>query len=1101
MSTTVESFTPATDNPFIRALAIGTRYSLASPLTYFIEASDHDHDGVNDWNLHGAGDGLRAAVESWASVINLRFTEVSSAAEANWVERILQPYSFSATAYHYFPNSTVGVYGGGYDLLPNSNPGENVVGGEYFRFFLHELGHGLGLDHTHSGGTGDAYFPGASGTQQRGAYDLNGVTFSVMSYVDNYNELLGQSSAYDWGYIGGPMAFDIAAAQAIYGANMSTRAGDTIYDLPTSNAVGTYFWCIWDAGGTDTVRYQGSASSVIDLRAATLEVAPGGGGYFSRAAGIVGGFSIANGVVIENAIGGSGNDRITGNQVANNIEGGDGADTIIGGAGADTLRGGGGADTFLYVTPGDSTLAASDRIVDFTPGVDTIDLRLTGATSFSIATEGGATRLNAVTAGGTLSILVDGTFTLEQLLPGVVAATIGDGGSNPIAGTDGANVIFGMAGADTVQGGGGGDFIVGGEGSDSLEGGAGADTIYGGDGSDGLFDVAGADFISGGDGDDLLLGELGNDTLLGDNGRDTLLGGYGDDRLDPGLGFGSVDGGAGTDTLTLADWAAQSDQPWYVQTNRTNGTISLNGIVQVEFSSIEIFDLQMGGGNDLFSGTIEGNSTVRGGGGHDRIYGVFGDEYFMGEAGNDTLEGGPGNDRLDGGDDDDRLVGGGGDDTIDGGAGVDRAVFTDAFADCVISFEGGVCIVETKNQGIDRLSNIETAEFAGIVKTMAELRAAAVDRAGPILTGISPADGATGIVANANIVATFDEAIARGTGNITLRRGDGSVVETFDIATSNRVVVSGATLTIDPTSRLAAGTNYTLTIAAGAIEDLSRNDHAGLTGYDFTTAAAVNPNRLATTGNFVGSWGSGDVFGTRTGVQDITILDRPGSVLLDGSFSNGGDLVRLAGDARDYAVSVSGSYAVLSDGDTEIAIPIGFSGMGLLFEDGLRTLVFADGAARIGGQVIGSAVTLLSAAAETGTVLPEGNPGTLGRVVIGAGGSAAVSGNVDVFGTRNHETVEILGGKANLDGSFGTGGDVVILHEAATSFTARVLGSYVILTSEQLELRVPIGTIGATLHFTDGDRTLLFDTVAAAVKIGDQVINTSSISLSAESFA
>ena len=79
MSTTIESFTPATDNPFIRALAIGTRYSLASPLTYFIEASDHDHDGVNDWNLHGAGNGLRAAVESWASVINLRFAEVSSA--------------------------------------------------------------------------------------------------------------------------------------------------------------------------------------------------------------------------------------------------------------------------------------------------------------------------------------------------------------------------------------------------------------------------------------------------------------------------------------------------------------------------------------------------------------------------------------------------------------------------------------------------------------------------------------------------------------------------------------------------------------------------------------------------------------------------------------------------------------------------------------------------------------------------------------------------------------------------------------------------------------------------------------------------------------
>jgi serralysin len=508
MSTIAQSFTPTTDNPYIRALAVGVRYGNASPLTYFIEPSDHDNNGINDWNQHGAADGLRAAVAAWASVINLSFTEVSSATDANWVERIVAPGSFG-TAYHYFPNSTLGQLGGGYDLLPNSDPGENTVGGEYLRIFLHELGHGLGLDHTHNGGPGDAYFPGASGDQQRGSFDLNSDAFSVMSYVDNHRELFGSSGAVDWGYIASPMAFDIAAAQAIYGANMTTGAGDTIYDLPTVNGVGTYFWCIWDTGGTDTVRYQGTGSSVIDLRAATLLEAPGGGGYFSQAAGIIGGFSIANGVVIENAIGGSGNDRITGNQVANTIEGRDGADTLIGGAGADTLRGGNGADTFLFLAAGDSTQAAPDRIVDFTVGVDTIDLRLVGATSFAVIVESGATRLNAVTVAGTLSILVDGSFTLEQLLPGAIAATVDGSGGNLMPGTAGADLLFGMAGVDSIQGGGGGDFIVGGEGADSLQGGDGADTIYGGDGTDALFDANGADFLSGGDGDDLLVGELG----------------------------------------------------------------------------------------------------------------------------------------------------------------------------------------------------------------------------------------------------------------------------------------------------------------------------------------------------------------------------------------------------------------------------------------------------------------------------------------------------------------------------------------------------------------------------------------------------------------
>ncbi len=1102
MSTTAESFTPATDNPFILALAIGTRYSNASPVTYFIEPSDHDLDGLNDWNLHGAGDGLRAAVAAWSSIINLSFAEVSSASQANWVERIVAPGSFG-TAFHYFPSSIVGIYGGGYDLLPNSDPGENVVGGEYFLIFLHELGHGLGLDHTHNGGFGDAYFPGASGDQQRGSFDLNGNAFSVMSYVDNHRELFGSSGAIDWGYIGGPMAFDIAAAQAIYGANMATGAGDNIYDLPSSNGVGTYFWCIWDAGGTDTVRYQGTASSVIDLRAATLQVAPGGGGYFSQASGIIGGFSIANGVVIENAIGGGGNDRITGNQVVNSIEGGNGADTIIGGGGADMLRGGNGADIFLFVTPGDSTQSASDRIVDFTPGVDTIDLRLTGATSFSIAAEGGATRLNATTASGILSILVDGSFTLDQLLPGAVAAAIDGGGGNPIIGTAGADMIFGMAGGDSVQGGDGGDFIVGGEGSDSLEGGAGADTLYGGDGSDGLFDVDGADFISGGDGDDLLLGELGNDTLLGGAGRDTLLGGYGNDRLDPGLGLGSVDGGAGSDILTLADWAGQSDQAWIVQTNQTSGRILLGGVPQIDFTSIEAFDLQMGKGDDLFSGTIEGDSTVRGGGGNDRLYGVFGDEYFMGEAGNDTLEGGPGNDRLDGGDDDDRLVGWSGDDSIDGGGGTDSVGFTDAFANCVISFEGDICIVETKNEGTDRLSNVESVDFAGVVKTMAELRASAVDRAAPVLTGLSPADDATGIVANANIVATFDEMIARGTGSIVLRRGDGSVVETFDVATSGRIVVTGSTLTIDPTQRLALGTHYSLTIAAGAIEDRSGNDHAGLTDYDFTTIAVANPSRLLAPKDFEGAWSSanGNIFGTRTGFQDITILDRPGSVVLDASFNAGGDLIRLAGDAADYVVSLSGSFAILSDGDSEIAVPVGEVGTTLSFEDGMRTLVFSDEAVRIGGQSIGSAVAALLAVPEPGS-LPTGGPSdTSGRVVMGRGESVAVSGNVDVFGTFGHETLEVLGGRVQLGASFNAGGDTVVVHEAATDFTARVSGSYAILLSEDLELIVPIGTAGATLRFADGDRTLLYDFAMAAVKIGDQTIGSTPVSLIADGFA
>ena len=49
-----------------------------------------------------------------------------------------------------------------------------------------------------------------------------------------------------------PGAFDIAAVQAVYGVNTSTRASDDVYLVPASNQPGTAYACIWDAGGNDT---------------------------------------------------------------------------------------------------------------------------------------------------------------------------------------------------------------------------------------------------------------------------------------------------------------------------------------------------------------------------------------------------------------------------------------------------------------------------------------------------------------------------------------------------------------------------------------------------------------------------------------------------------------------------------------------------------------------------------------------------------------------------------------------------------------------------------------------------------------------------------
>jgi serralysin len=134
--------------------------------------------------------------------------------------------------------------------------------------------------------------------------------------------------------------------------------------LPDQNFTGTAFQCIWDTGGTDTIRYDGSRSVTIDLRAATLKGDVGGGGYVSYADPIRGGYTVAQGVVIENAVGGAGSDRLTGNGAANSLFGNGGNDVLAGGAGNDTLSGGAGNDT-LSGGSGNDVLrcgAGSDRL-------------------------------------------------------------------------------------------------------------------------------------------------------------------------------------------------------------------------------------------------------------------------------------------------------------------------------------------------------------------------------------------------------------------------------------------------------------------------------------------------------------------------------------------------------------------------------------------------------------------------------------------------------------------------------------------------------------------------------------------------------------------